>query len=334
MDALAHNDLGAALLEKGEMEEAIACYKKAIALDPKDHKPHFNLGNTLKDKGQLDEAIACHQKAIALDPKYAGAHYNLGVALARKGEVDEAIACYQKAIALESKYAQAHGALGEALLEKGRYAEARDASARALALLPVNHPLRALVSRQLKECERLLKLEARLPGILRGEDQPASARESLDLARLCGLKKMNAAAARFSATAFAADAKVAADLQAGHRYKAACYAALAAAGQGEDAAAKLGDKERARLRKQTLDWLRADLAAYAKLLESGTPAAGALVQRQMRHWQQDTDLAGICDAAALAKLAAEEQKAFTQLWADVAALLKKAEAPAQKETQR
>ena len=44
----------------------------------------------------------------------------------------------------------------------------------------------------------------------------------------------------------------------------------------------------------------------------------------MRHWQKDTDLAGIRDAAALAKLPAEEQKACTQLWADVAALLKKA----------
>jgi hypothetical protein len=37
-----------------------------------------------------------------------------------------------------------------------------------------------------------------------------------------------------------------------------------------------------------------------------------------------TDLAGIRDAPALANLPADEQKAFTQLWADVAALLKKA----------
>jgi hypothetical protein len=41
--------------------------------------------------------------------------------------------------------------------------------------------------------------------------------------------------------------------------------------------------------------------------------------------QQESDLAGLRDAAALAKLPVEEQKAFTQLWADVAALLKKAE---------
>lgn len=39
----------------------------------------------------------------------------------------------------------------------------------------------------------------------------------------------------------------------------------------------------------------------------------------------DTDLSRLHDAAALAKLPAEEQKASTQLWADVATLLKKAE---------
>jgi hypothetical protein len=41
-------------------------------------------------------------------------------------------------------------------------------------------------------------------------------------------------------------------------------------------------------------------------------------------WQKFIDLAGIRDAPALANLPADEQKAFTQLWADVAALLKKA----------
>ena len=36
----------------------------------------------------------------------------------------------------------------------------------------------------------------------------------------------------------------------------------------------------------------------------------------------------------MAKLSAEEQKAFAQFWADVAALLKTAETPAKKDGQR
>ncbi len=109
------------------------------------------------------------------------------------------------------------------------------------------------------------------------------------------------------AAAFAADPKLADDLKAGHRYNAACFASLAAAGQGEDAA-KLDDAERTRLRKQALEWLRADLALCTKQLETGKPADRAEVQQTVRHWQKDTDLAGIRDAAALAKLPAENRR--------------------------
>jgi hypothetical protein len=48
-------------------------------------------------------------------------------------------------------------------------------------------------------------------------------------------------------------------------------------------------------------------------------------QHLLRLWQQDNDLAGIRDATALDKLPAEERTACEKLWADVAALLKKAE---------
>jgi tetratricopeptide (TPR) repeat protein len=77
------------------------------------------------------------------------------------------------------------------------------------------------------------------------------------------------------------------------------------------------------------DWLRADLAVRTKQLETGEPADQSAAQQMLRYWQQDSDLAGVRDEAALAKLPGEEQKACTQLWADVAALLKKATANGQ-----
>jgi hypothetical protein len=73
------------------------------------------------------------------------------------------------------------------------------------------------------------------------------------------------------------------DLRAAHRYNAACAAALAAAGQGEDAT-KLDNQERVRLRKQALDWLRADLTLRTKQLEGGPPADRAAAQQALRHW--------------------------------------------------
>ena len=69
-------------------------------------------------------------------------------------------------------------------------------------------------------------------------------------------------------------------------------------------------------------------------LGSGTPADRAAVQQALRHWQRDSGLAGLRDRKELAKLPAEEQKAFSRLWADVAALLKKAQTRARQEGKR
>ena len=323
-------NLGNALRNKGQVDQAIAWYQKAIELDPKYAAAHYNLGNVLSRNGQMDKAMASWRKTIAVDPNFTQAHFSLGLALYGKGQVDEAIVCFKKAIALDPKAPMAHGALGEALLGQGRYAEARNASARALALLPENHPLRRPAAGQVEACERMLKLEERLPRLLRGEEKASSAQESLDLARMCQLKRMHAAAARFAAEAFAADPKRASDLRARLRYNAACSAALAAARQGEDAA-KLDGAAQRKLRAQALECLKADLTAWGQLLDSGPPQARPFIVQTLSHWQKDSDLAGIRDKAALSELPDEEQKAFTLLWAHVTELLKKAETTAQKD---
>jgi superkiller protein 3 len=326
--ALAHDNLGLVLMRKGQLDEAIACHRQAIASDPKYALAHNNLGVALGDKGRQDEAITCYRQAIALDPKLPSAHFNLGLMLGDKGRLDEAVTCYRNAIALGPKDTKVHICLGLALKDRGRYAQARDAFAGALELLPENSPVGSIVSRHVQTCERLLKLEARLPRLLHRDDKPASAQEGLDLATMCRSRQRHAAAVRFTAEAFAAEPKLAADLNAEYRYNAARSATLAAAGQGEDATL---DRERTRLRRQALDWLRADLAAWTRLHDSGQPAGRAGARQTLRRWQQDPDLASLRDPDALAKLPAEERAACTQFWADVAALLKKAEPPPTRE---
>jgi serine/threonine-protein kinase len=139
-------------------------------------------------------------------------------------------------------------------------------------------------------------------------------------------KQFYAASVRFYTDAFAADMKLAGDLRQPHRYNAACAAALAGCGQGKDAD-KVEEKERARLRQQSLEWLRADLALWTKLAENDNPKARETVQQKMKHWQTDADLAGVRDKDALAKLPAEEQEAWRQLWDDLSAVLKRASEP-------
>jgi tetratricopeptide (TPR) repeat protein len=323
--ALAHNDLGLALGAKGKLDEAISHYEQALRLDPKYAYAHYNLGSALHGKGKLEEAISHYEQALRLDPKLAVAHGSLGYALQFQGKLDEAIGHYEQAVRIDPKLALAHYQLGQALLAHGRLAEARDATRRCRDLVPERDPLYTSATQQLKRCERLLALAPRLPAVLRGQDKPGGAAECFRFADLCRLTKRYAVAARLYADAFAADPELAGDPWASQRYTAACCTALAAAGQGTDAA-KLDGKERARLRHQALDWLRADLASWGEQVEKSKAEERKRVQWALRHWQRDIHLAGVRDAAALAKLPEAERADWQRLWADVAALLKKAEA--------
>ena len=131
--ANAHANLGNALKAKGQVDEAVACYQKAIALDPKYASAHVRLAAILCDiKRDYDGAIACCRQAIALDPKDAQAHTNLGAALHGKGQVDEAIACYRQAIELDPKNAVAHHNLGRCCVARARWTRPSPASARPL----------------------------------------------------------------------------------------------------------------------------------------------------------------------------------------------------------
>jgi protein O-GlcNAc transferase len=51
---------------------------------------HFNLGIALQDKGQLDDATAEFRTAVALAPNGARLHNSLGEALYHEGQLDDA----------------------------------------------------------------------------------------------------------------------------------------------------------------------------------------------------------------------------------------------------
>jgi tetratricopeptide (TPR) repeat protein len=315
--APAHNNLGAALATRGEVEGAIACFRKAITADPRYAPAHNNLGVALKDKGDLEGAIACFRKAIAADPRFGPAYTNLGLTLQDKGEMEQAITWYRQGIAAEPQLADAHGALGRALVHQGQFAQALQAARHCLLLLPPRHPFRALMSAQQQRCQHLLALESRLPAVLAGKAKPNDAAQRLAFAEVCYYLKRYAAAARFSSEAFAEQPALAANLQAGQRYNAACVAALAGCGQGKDAAG-LGETERLRLRQQALDWLRADLQAWRRLLDQAPDKARPVLVKQMQHWLKDPDFAGVRGPDALTRLSEAERPAWQKLWADVA----------------
>jgi tetratricopeptide (TPR) repeat protein len=133
---LARVNLGLALLQRGQVDEAVAHYQTALKINPDSAQAHSNLGVALFQKGQLDDAVAHYQKALEISPNSAEAHSNLGVALIQKRQLDDAVAHYQKALEINPNYAEAHNNLGLALVRKGRVGDAVAQYLKALQITP------------------------------------------------------------------------------------------------------------------------------------------------------------------------------------------------------
>jgi tetratricopeptide (TPR) repeat protein len=120
-----HNNLGSALAEAGQPDEAMAQIQKAIALNPDNGSAHINLGHLLEVMGgDRQDAIDELSKGIELAPKSSDGHNILGVILARMGKLDEATVELQKAVDLAPQSAECHFNLGRALAASNRFADA------------------------------------------------------------------------------------------------------------------------------------------------------------------------------------------------------------------
>jgi len=133
---VAHGNLGNALAEKGETDEAIREFREVLRVNPNSEMAHNNLGNALAKRGQMDEAIREFRTALNLKPEFAYAHNNLGLALAVRGQQDEAIREFRTALNLQPGYAAAHKNLGLALAARGQTGEAIRHYQEALRLQP------------------------------------------------------------------------------------------------------------------------------------------------------------------------------------------------------
>src|SRR5262249_1885208 len=152
----------------------------------------------------------------------------LGCALLAKRELDGAIAAFQDAVRLKDDDPEFHCNLGHSLRDKGLFVEALTHLRRGHDLGSRNPRWRYPSAAWVQDCERLVELDAKRPGVLRGEIQPANAAEGIALAEMClRCKKLYTAAPRFYAGAFASQPELAKDLNRHHRYEAARAAALA-----------------------------------------------------------------------------------------------------------
>ncbi len=103
---------------------------------PGDAKSHLELGRSLLNKGQLNDAIAELSKAVSLDEKLAEAHSLLGVAFQFKGMPDWAKREFELALKLDKDNAQIMNNYGYLLYLTGDYNEALERLSKASKLAP------------------------------------------------------------------------------------------------------------------------------------------------------------------------------------------------------
>ena len=121
----AHNNLGIALKNQHQLDEAAESLRRALALKPNYAEAHSNLGIVLRGTGQKhDEAVESLRRALALNPDFAEAHSNLGVALRNQDALDEALESLRRAVVLKQDYAEGYHNLGVMLGDLGQLDEA------------------------------------------------------------------------------------------------------------------------------------------------------------------------------------------------------------------
>lgn len=128
----------AAHLERGDLPQAEAAYRKLLESWPRVAEPHFRLGNVLLRSGRLAEAEASYRAALEIDPDYVKAWYNLGNTLWRQSRRDDAEACYHHAVDVDPDFGDAHINLGVVQMERAGFAEAEASYRRGLECNPRN----------------------------------------------------------------------------------------------------------------------------------------------------------------------------------------------------
>lgn len=113
--------MGSIYSRMGYHEEAIACLKKALSLNPSDDGLYYSIGNAFKENRQFDEAEAFYKQALKLNPENSLAYNNLGLILQETGDTNAAISLYKKALAINPHLILTYNNIGLALQERGDY---------------------------------------------------------------------------------------------------------------------------------------------------------------------------------------------------------------------
>lgn len=137
-DTSIYNNLAVILTMRGELDEALKWYKKAIQFDPANSEAYYNVSNILLSQGAFDQAITGYEKALSINPRYVKAYINLAIALSQEGRIDKAIHRLDEASKIAPGNVDIHYNMAMMLGQQGRVDEAIEHLGEAVKIQPRN----------------------------------------------------------------------------------------------------------------------------------------------------------------------------------------------------
>jgi len=116
--AIKHED------DRAQLEQALGNIDGLAAASAPNAIVQYTRGWILSHLGQVDPAIAAYRRAIEIGPPLADAHFNLGVVLSGAKRPAEALPEYEEALRLDPQNADAAYNAGQANYDLGRYGAA------------------------------------------------------------------------------------------------------------------------------------------------------------------------------------------------------------------
>jgi tetratricopeptide (TPR) repeat protein len=135
------------MMRDGRAEEAKTYLREALKLDDQNFLAWTQLGLVLGNEQNLEEAIDCFDKAIALSPSAGDAHFNRGFALMSMGRNDEALVSFETAILHQPSMPEAYIAAGQVCEEQLDYAKAKEFLNKAREVSPGDLRVKAALER-------------------------------------------------------------------------------------------------------------------------------------------------------------------------------------------
>ena len=130
------NNLGEAFRQSSRLDEALACFERAIQMQPGHVDAIANAGVVLAQQNKLEPAEQRFRQVLAMNPNHLGAASSFAALLDRVGKVDDAVSAWNHVVRIAPQQSRFHRNLGDALVRADETYRAISAYRRAIELMP------------------------------------------------------------------------------------------------------------------------------------------------------------------------------------------------------